>query len=197
MPILPPEPSLYPEGLFEPAEINRHQQRWWVLHTRPRTEKSLARLAFRETIAFFLPQYIRRWRTGGRLFKSTLPLFPNYLFVRTDDDGRSKLLESGSVANSLEVHDQQRLHSDLARIHSLMSTGVPMTPEARLQPGMRVTITAGPLRGLEGTILRHGKNLRLLLGVHFMQQGVSVEVESWMVTPVPGEAGRRLSETRG
>jgi len=92
--------------------------------------------------------------------------------------------DTGVVANVLEVSDQPRLHADLARIHQLMTTGASMTPERRLSPGVRVRINAGPFCGYEGVLLKRGKQLRLLLAVQFMQQGVSVEVESWMITPV-------------
>jgi hypothetical protein len=184
MPILPPEPSLYPDNLFQETESPAAEGRWWVLHTRPRSEKSLARVAVRESISFFLPVYVHRWRSNGRLFKSTLPLFPGYLFVHSTDVARVKLQDTGWVANVLPVNDQQRLQTDLVRVHGVMGAGVPMNPEPRLPVGTRVRVTAGPLCGLEGLVVRQSKQLRLVLEVRFMQQGVSVEVESWMVTPL-------------
>lgn len=197
MPILPAEPCLYPERLLQEPDVNPPEgERWWVLHTRPRAEKSLARTASQEEIPFFLPLHTRRWRTNGRLFKSTIPLFPGYLFIRADDGARVKLQSTGWVANVLFVPEQLRLQADLARVHRLITTGLPLTPESRLVPGTRVTITAGPMRGLEGTILRQGTQFRLLLEVQFMRQGVSVEVENWMVTPLAPERERNAGKTR-
>src|SRR5688572_17709596 len=44
MPLLALEPSIYPESLLaEPIAPATTQERWWVLHTRPRAEKALAR----------------------------------------------------------------------------------------------------------------------------------------------------------
>jgi hypothetical protein len=195
MPILPAEPFLYPEHLFQETEANpREWERWWVIHTRPRAEKSLARESSQEEIPFFLPQYTLHWRTNGRLFKATHPIFPGYFFFRGEDEARAKLQSTAWVANMLFVNDQKTLHADLARIHRLITTGLPLTPESRLVPGSRVAITGGPLRGLEGTILRQGTQFRLVLEVRFMRQGVSVEVENWMVSPLAPQKERHASK---
>jgi hypothetical protein len=47
-----------------------------------------------------------------------------------------------------------------------------------------VEVTAGPLAGMEGKVLRQGNRLRFLIEVRLLQQGVSVEIESWMFLPL-------------
>jgi transcriptional antiterminator RfaH len=81
------------------------------------------------------------------------------------------------------VEDQQQLHKDLAAVLHLIESGSPLTAEDKLEPGDPVVITGGSLAGMEGIILRRGKQLRLLVEVQFLQQGVSVELESWMIQP--------------
>ena len=70
---------------------------------------------------------------------------------------------------------------DLQRVHRLIATDAPLTPEDRLQPGDLVQIISGPLTGLEGKIMRRGKRLCFIVEVRLLQQGVSVEIESWML----------------
>jgi transcriptional antiterminator RfaH len=185
MPILNAEPCVHPEGLFADVTLSTAAgQRWWVLHTHSRVEKQLARVALTEDIPFFLPLYLHRWRKNGRVFKSRLPLFPGYLFIHAHAGQHGKFKDTRAVAQVLPVHDQERLYADLQRVYQLMTTGAPMLPEARLPTGARVRIHDGPFRGYEGTLLKRGNQLRLLIAVDFMRQGVSVEVESWMVSPV-------------
>jgi transcriptional antiterminator RfaH len=148
----------------------------------------LARTAHEQSIPFFLPVYTRRWQNAGRTFSAHLPLFPGYFFLHSDEVERQKLLEGRFVANSLPVIDQDRLHSDLARVYELMARGLTMTPEEQLCPGTRVRITDGPMRGMEGKVLRQGKKLRLVIEVDFVRRGVSVEIENWMVAALPGES---------
>jgi transcriptional antiterminator RfaH len=93
----------------------------------------------------------------------------------------SKTLETNLVARVLPVEDQQQLHGDLVRVHCLVASGAPLSPEERLQPGAMVEITDGPLVGLEGKVLRRGKRLKFIVEVQLLQRGVSVEVESWMI----------------
>jgi transcriptional antiterminator RfaH len=186
MPLLPLEPFVYPDGLLtSPLPGAESSGRWWVLHTRPRTEKALARRFLGRGISFFLPLYQRQWRSGGRLLRSHLPLFAGYIFLHGDEQARLHALETNLVARWLAVEDQRRLHWDLTRIYNLIVSEAPLTPEDRLLPGTPVEITRGPLAGLEGTVIRRGKQLKVFVEVQFLQRGVSVEIESWMIQPLP------------
>jgi hypothetical protein len=86
----------------------------------------------------------------------------------------------------LPVGDQQGLYNDLRRVHQLMESGSALSPESWLEPGTLVEIAAGPLTGLEGKILRRGKNFHFFIEVQLLRQGVSVEIESWMFQPRSG-----------
>jgi transcriptional antiterminator RfaH len=188
MPLLPLEPFIFPDNLLTaPGE---DPGCWWVLHTKPRAEKSLARKLLRQTTPFFLPVCKRQWRNKGRLHSSHLPLFPGYLFLQGDEHSVFRTLETNLVVKILPVNDQHQLRNDLSRVYTLITTGAPLTPEDRLQPGTQVEIVNGPLAGMEGKVLRKGKQLKLFVEVQLLQRGVSVEIESWMLsalTPLPVE----------
>jgi transcription antitermination factor NusG len=185
MPLLPMEPCVFPDDLLTaPTQQPDDGSRWWVLHTRPRAEKALARKALAQGLHYFLPLSKRQWRSHGRSFCSYVPLFTGYLFLRGDADTRRQALETNLVAGCLPVSDQEQLQVDLSRVYHLMISGAPLTQEAWLEPGARVEIVAGPLTGMEGTILSHGKNLKVYVAVHFLRQGVSAEVENWMIRPL-------------
>jgi transcription antitermination factor NusG len=184
VPLLPLESFLFPVNLLDqPSCGGDSSAPWYVLHTRPRAEKALARKLLERNLPFFLPLNKRQWRSQGRLLCSYVPLFPGYVFLRGDRAVVLKTQETNLVARVLEVDDQEQLHSDLRRVYCLMTSGVPITPEDRLKPGVLVEITSGALAGLEGRVLRRGKQLKLVIEVRFLQQGVSVEVESWMIQP--------------
>jgi transcriptional antiterminator RfaH len=198
MPLLPPEPFVFPEQLFTdpsrlPEDASGEPWRWWVMHTRPRAEKSLARRCLERGVPFFLPLYQRRWRTRGqqksRLLSSHLPLFPGYVFVGGDDQARLAALQTKLVARCLHVSDQAQLHADLTRVHQLMAAQTPLVPEGRLLPGMWVEISDGPLAGLQGKIIRRGKRCKFFVEVNFLQRGASVEIDGWMIRPSSDPCG--------
>jgi transcriptional antiterminator RfaH len=189
MPLLQQEPCIFPESLLQGPLAQAGPGSWWVLHTKPRAEKSLARRLLRRNLAFFLPVYHRQWRTAGRLRSSYLPLFPGYLFLFGTAEARLYSLETSLVVRPLEVKNQDQLHDDLRRVYQLVLSGSPLAPQERLAPGSAVEILSGPLAGLEGKILRQGKHLKFLVEVRFLQQGVAVEIESWMFRPIAAKSG--------
>jgi transcription antitermination factor NusG len=184
LPLLPLDTFLHPEDLFAGEARHDLDKVWWVLHTRPRAEKALAQRILRRDLAFFLPLAKRQWRSRGRLLCSYSPLFPGYVFLHGDRQARSLALETNLVARVLPVVNQQQLVDDLERVHRLMNSGVALSPEDRLQPGMRVEIVSGPLAGLEGKVLQRDKQLRFFVEVRMLQRGVSVEIDGWMLQPV-------------
>jgi transcription antitermination factor NusG len=184
VPLLPLEPFLFPDDLLsQPHEGKDEELPWWVLHTRPRVEKALARKLIKQNSPFFLPLNKHQWRSRGRLHCSYVPLFPGYVFLKGEQAAVLKTVETNLVARVLKVEDQVQLHTDLRRIYCLIAAGVEITPEDHFKPGVPVEITSGALAGLEGKILRRGKQLKLIVEVRFLQQAVSVEVESWMIQP--------------
>jgi transcriptional antiterminator RfaH len=180
MPVLPPEPTVCPLDLFAADADPLTDQCWWAVHTRPRAEKSLARKVRGQGVSYFLPLHRTR-PAAGRGPVAHLPLFPGYLFLFGDADARLRALETNLVASVLSVPDQRELADDLRRIHQVLTSGAPIRPEPELEPGAAVEITAGPLAGLRGRVLRRGPRPRLYVEVRLLRQGVSVEIESWMV----------------
>jgi transcription antitermination factor NusG len=175
MPILPAEPALFPDHLFDeqtpPLEVNRA---WWALHTKPRQEKRLAQHLHERRIAFFLPLISRKVRIRARVVLSHLPLFPGYVFVLGNWEERVTALATGRVVQSLTVVNQHGLWHDLRQIRKLIASGAPLTPEGQLLPGATVEIRSGPLAGLRGTIINSVSGRRFLVRVDFIQRGASV-----------------------
>jgi transcription antitermination factor NusG len=187
MPLLPLEPSVFPEDLLQrPAPGEEGPSLWWALHTRPRAEKALARKCLEGQLPFFLPLSRREWKDRERRRASHLPLFPGYVFLYGDAEARLAVLRTNLVAQVLPVRDQPRLWFDLARVYRLVTSGVPLAAAGDLPPGTPVEINRGPLAGLQGKVIRQGKRLKLLVEVQFLQQAVSAEIESWMVRPLNG-----------
>ena len=182
MPILSREPDLFPEELLDELYLPESAERlWWVLHTRPRQEKSLARELHRWRIPFYLPQVARRRLIAGRRFTAHVPLFAGYLFLLGDQEERVDAQVTRRVVRTLEVPDQEGFWGDLRQIERLIASGAPITPEDRLKPGKKVEIRSGPLVGLTGTIVRGASGRRFVVQVDFIQRGASVVVEDCLL----------------
>jgi transcriptional antiterminator RfaH len=186
MPILPPEPDVFPAGLLEADASFDGPSEWWVAHTRPRQEKALARQLLAAGVSFYLPQTNRRCLVRGRVLTSRLPLFPGYVFLRTSREERLRALATRRIARLIDVPEPERLESDLRQVHRLIAAGLPVTPEEKLGPGSWVEVTHGPLAGLTGQIVRSATGRKFVVRIDFIQRGAAVTLDDCVLTPVEG-----------
>ena len=176
MPILPKQRDTFPADLLDgPGPDTGH---WVAFYTLARREKDLMRRLEASGISFYAPMIRRRLRSaGGRTRSSFVPLFPGYVFSRVDDEQRRGALATNTIARWIPIADERMLVEDLRAIKQLIDTDRPLTPEARLEAGQLVRICRGPLRGLEGTVVRRHGEERLVVAVRFLNQGASIELE--------------------
>jgi transcriptional antiterminator RfaH len=183
MPILAAETSVYPEGLFHDPQLADPDRRWWAMYTKPRQEKSLARDLVQLGLSFYLPLVPKTNLIRGRRVKSLIPLFGGYVFFFGTEEERIRALSKGRVSLSLAAANTKKMTDDLRNVQSLINSGVPLTVEGQLGPGRRVRVISGALMGVEGTILERRGDDRLLVAVSFLQQGVSVLIQDFLVEP--------------
>lgn len=191
MPILAREQDCFPDDLFETLELETDpaaspagNRCWWLIYTRSRREKELMRRLTVRGSSFFCPIIGRRTRSpSGRVRESHLPLFPGYVFLHGTADDRLAAVTTNCVSSVTPVADQVRLTTELARIRRLIASNVPITPEERLETGMLVRVTTGPLRGQEGVVIERRGKRRLLVAVDLLQRGASVDLDECDVQP--------------
>jgi transcriptional antiterminator RfaH len=179
MPILEAETDLYPLDLLDRDGWNDAEERqWWALYTKSRCEKELMRRLRALEIPFYGPIIEKRGRTPqGRIRTSFIPLFSNYVFLYGDATQRYAALTTNCISRDLAVFDGAQLAFDLRKLRQMLSSGIPVVPESKLELGARVRVRSGPLSGYEGTVLRRRGETRLLVAVRFLQQGASVQVD--------------------
>lgn len=197
MPLLEAEPRAYPDTLFsDPETVANSGGSWWVLYTRARMEKTLARQLRAQGVPFYLPLYEHTWKANGRKRTSFLPLFPGYVFLHGDESARLTALETNLLSSVLPVKDQERLFNDLCRVECVLGGNAPVTPETTIPAGSLVEVTSGSFKGLCGKVLRRGGETRLVVEVEFLRRGVSFEIEEWALRVLPPAAaatsGQRL-----
>jgi transcriptional antiterminator RfaH len=189
MPLLAPEPNVFPSDLFTDSAADAAVGRsWWVLHTKPRQEKSLARQLYQAHVPFYLPLIARRLLIRGRVLQSHVPLFGGYLFLLAQPEERIFSLSTKRIVQSLVVNDQETLWRDLRQVQRLIGSGMPVTPEDRLHPGALVEIRSGPLAGLKGKIMRAASGNRFVVEVDFIQKSASVLLDDYTLAAIDQSA---------
>jgi transcriptional antiterminator RfaH len=184
MPILTDTTAVFPEDLFDQGPPASVDCRWWVIYTKSRQEKALAKQLLQAKLPFYLPLVPKDHLIRGRRVRSQIPLFAGYVFLFGTDDQRVRALATNRISYVLPVEDGQQLWRDLSQIHRLIRANSPLTIERRLAPGQRVRVKSGAMAGIEGTVTARRGTYRLLVAVQLLQQGVSVAIDDYMLEPL-------------
>ena len=162
-------------GNLDPAEGDL---KWFVVHSKPRCEKKLAIYSLQYEINYYLPliDSVRVYK--NRKVKFTKPMFPGYVFVKCDQEGKRQITITGYVAYWLPVQNQIELVNDLQQIHSGRELGVEFTRAEFLEKGTKVEITKGPFAGLIGYVEDQKDVKEVILQVTMLHQAVSVSARA-------------------
>ncbi len=122
--------------------------------------------------------------SGGRKRRGMMPLFTSYVFLCGDEQARRLALMTNRVCRTLEVHDQQRLIRELEAIQRALAASANLEPYPAPAVGQRCRIKAGPFEGIEGIVVERRTRARLVLGVHLINNGASLEVDADLLEPI-------------
>jgi len=170
----------------ESAAAQRFSAKWFAAYTNSRHEKCVASQFAERQIESFLPLYAarHRWRNRCEVLVD-LPLFRNYVFVRIDPRERVRVLEVPGVLSLVGFGRTLAPLPDLEieALRSGLAQGK-IEPHPYLVIGERVRITAGPMAGMEGVLLRKKNNFRVVLALDVIMQSVAVEVDADQLEPL-------------
>jgi hypothetical protein len=173
--------SIYPEDILDHGPNGKP---WQVAHVKSRREKALAFFLASSGIGYYLPMYKRRQASQKRVRYSLVPLFSGYLFFRGDDFDRLMVLRSNHAARIIEVRTPEKLILELQDIHKALTADCQAYPYDFVTEGQRVRVKKGPLKDVEGIIMRKEKHFRLVLTVSILMQSVAITIDADMVEPV-------------
>jgi len=153
-------------------------EQWVVLHTRPRCEKKLRDHARLKECRIYLPTIRRAHNYGNRVRENEVPFFNGYVFACIRKDEKSWFRYNPYVANVLEVMKEPPFLGALRAVATALAQGLELEVLPFLQPGNKVLIIGGPMKGLEAVIADvKGKN-KVLLHLELIQQSVVMEIDS-------------------
>lgn len=177
-----------PDPLFPPDILSQEASArpWRVAHTKSRREKALAHYLANTGIGYYLPLYRHRQAGGKRIRFSLIPLFSGYLFFRGDDVDRHKAIRSNHVTRIIDVVDEKKLIHELRQIEKVLTSdrGADVYLFDFIRSGQWVRVKDGPLKGVEGQVVRKDREYRLVLSVEMIMQSISVTIDSALVEPM-------------
>jgi transcriptional antiterminator NusG len=160
---------------------------WYAVQTRYRFEKKVAEELRRKGLETFLPLRRELHRWSDRYKDIEVPLFPGYVFVRTDQsvDSRVLVLQTGGMIGFVNFHGEALPvpSRQIEQLRILLAQKVPCSLHPFLKVGRRVRIRGGCLDGLEG-IFTYNKKSSLVVSVDSIRHSIAVEIEGYELEPI-------------
>jgi len=188
------EARALPEIVDEVTKDNQMtgQPRWYALSVKHQHERRAEIALGSKGFEALAPTYRARRQWSDRSKNLDLPLFSGYVFCRFDFAERISVLDTPGVARIVAFGNGPAPVADqeIAAIKVAMASGLVVRPWPHLKPGDRVRIEDGPLRGVEGILLKEKESLRLVLGVELLQRSIAVELEPESIVPLRAQYAR-------
>jgi len=164
-----------------PSQVSK---KWFPVHTHPRAEKKACEALAEKGIICYLPLHrqLKRWSDRKKWVEE--PLIPSYLFVYIKPTELTEVLMTKGVARFIYFSGKiasmpQRQIDDLKLL--MASPYELAVTEDGLQPGEKIIIKAGPLKGLMGEIISNRSEKQLMLRLESLGCSIIVHVAASLI----------------
>jgi transcription antitermination factor NusG len=160
---------------------------WYAIHTRAKHEKRVAAELQERSIETFVPisREVHRWSDRRRVVEA--PLFPCYAFVRTvmNPQAQAAVLQHSSVLRWIGFSGTPTPipEEEICAIQAVLRSGVPVGQHTFVKFGERVRICGGSLDGVEGVLVEHNNDRKLVVSVEAVGRSIAIALHSYQVVP--------------
>lgn len=162
------------------------QAQWYAAYTFPRHEKKIHEQLAQQSVECYLPLYeeVHTWK--DRRVKLQTPLFPGYVFIHIAMSERMRVLNLERVIRLVGGMEGKPASLPAEEIEALKRSlqHRKVQPFPYLAKGRRVRLKSGPLEGLQGIVLRHKGQFRLVVSVECIMNSAMVDLEASDVEPL-------------
>jgi len=170
-------------------EDRRLMRQWYVLHTRSRHESVVSDGLSKKSMEVFLPRIKVRSTRRDRRVMIHVPLFPGYVFLKTDLHPHTHLeiVKTAGVVRLIGTHQGPVpvAEDTIASLKIMVASELPIVTGNRLQPGDQVLVVNGPLTGVIGTFARYRNQGRVVVNIEALGQFAGVEVQDTDIEILP------------
>lgn len=137
----------------------------------------------------FLPKILIRSKRRDRKKMIRIPLFPGYLFVKTDLNPveHLEILKTIGAVRLIGNSEGPKPVSEEAvqSLQIMVGTDEPISTGPMLRKGDRVIVVYGPFAGVIGEFLRYGNKGRVVVNIDLLGQCAGVDVNEDEIEKVP------------
>ncbi|GAC1309787.1 MAG: UpxY family transcription antiterminator [Mucilaginibacter sp.] len=165
-------------------KTNLAAYKWYPVYTHPRAEKKACQALTNKGLEAYLPLHkqLKQWSDRKKWVEE--PFIKSYLFVHIKEHEQSEVLMTKGVARFIYFSGKIASMPDrqINELKLLMASPFELEiTEEDLQPGEKIMIKAGPLKGLTGEIISYHSQKRLALRLENMGYSIIVHVAASLI----------------
>jgi len=158
--------------------------KWYPVCTNPRAEKKAYQLLINKGIETYLPLHrqLKQWSDRKKWVEE--PFIKSYLFVRIREGGQTEVLMTKGIARFIYFSGKVASMPDrqVESLKLLMASSVELEITAEdLQPGEKIIIKAGPLKGMIGEIISYRSQKQLALRLENLGCSIIIHVAASLI----------------
>jgi transcriptional antiterminator RfaH len=159
--------------------------RWYPVYTYPRAEKKACQSLVNKGLETYLPlqKQLKQWSDRKKWVEE--PLIKSYLFVRIKEYEQSEILMTKGIARFIYFSGKITSMPDrqIDDLKLLMASSFELEITASdLQPGEKIMIKAGTLKGLTGEIISYRSQKQLALRLENLGYSIIVHVPAALIS---------------
>lgn len=162
---------------------------WYVLYTKSRFENIVNDGLVKKSIEVFLPKILVRSKRRDRKVMIRVPLFPGYLFVKTEFDPHKRIdiLQTVGVVSFIGNKDGPVpvLSETVESLKIIVAADDKVLTGHGFKKGDHVTVIYGPFTGVSGTFVRYRGKGRVIVNISALGQFTGVDVSEEDVERIP------------
>ena len=158
--------------------------KWYPVYTHPRAEKKASQALINKGVETYLPLHrqLKKWSDRKKWVEE--PLIKSYLFVRIAEHEQSDVLMTKGIARFIyfsgKIASMPQRQIDELKLVMASPFELEITEED-LQPGEKVMIKAGPLKGLLGEIISYRSQKQLALRLENLGYSIIIHIATSLI----------------
>jgi transcription antitermination factor NusG len=158
--------------------------KWYPVYTNPRAEKKAYEALMSKGINVYLPLHrqLKQWSDRRKWVEE--PFLKSYLFVNIAEQEQAEVLMTKGISRFLYFSGKPAVMPD-KQIHELkllMASPYELeVTEEDLQPGEKIIIRAGALKGMTGEVVSHRSQKQLILRLESIGYSIIVNVAASLI----------------
>jgi transcriptional antiterminator RfaH len=158
--------------------------KWYPVYTQARAEKKAYQALINKGVESYLPLHRQQKQWSDRKKWVEEPFIKSYLFVHITEQQKTEVLMTKGIARFIYFSGEVATMPDRQINDLKLIMAAPyefMVTEENLQPGEKVIIKAGPLKGIIGEMISYRSQKQLMLRLENLGCSIIVNVAASII----------------